>query len=424
MMMAGSVLCALFIINACDTKDSVEPYQGQVFIKLFGGNGSEEGKDLLQLDDGGFIMVGYSTSKSIPEIKVDPLNTDINKDVYIVRTDNLGNVMWERRSGKSGDDVGSSVILGSDGDLYVCGENEYMKKDTTFTGINDVYVLKISLGDGSYIADYSYGDTSREERGTSILDIENGGFLITSTWITEDKDTSTFFMVETDDNLVALANKEDYIGTKGIDNLSTTSFEVINSNDSSTFVCFGSVKEFNTKKYHFQSFIYQQYYGLIRYGSGQYDEWCTGAYQTADGGFILAGYRDDGVYKKEMVVKIDANRNEIWKEVYTNVFNKSIGESCGIIQTQDGGYLVSSKIELDDTEGNDEISLLKLNAIGGLEWRQTFGSDDNDVGARVIQLEDGSYVVVGTIGFAINPASETKMCLIKVNANGELVPIN
>lgn len=125
-----------------------------------------------------------------------------------------------------------------------------------------------------------------------------------------------------------------------------------------------------------------------------------------------------------MVVKIDANRNEIWKEVYTNVFNKSIGESCGIIQTQDGGYLVSSKIELDDTEGNDEISLLKLNAIGGLEWRQTFGSDDNDVGARVIQLEDGSYVVVGTIGFAINPASETKMCLIKVNANGELVPIN
>lgn len=424
MMVAVLALCAFFIINACDTTESVKPYQGQVFIKLFGGNGSEEGKDLLQLDDGGFIMVGYSTSKSIPEIKVDPLNTDINKDVYIVRTDNLGNVMWERRSGKSGDDVGSSVILGSDGDLYVCGENEYMKNDTTFTGINDVYVLKISLKDGSYIADNSYGDTLREERGTSILDIENGGFLITSTWITEDKDTSTFFMVETDDNLVALAKKEDYVGTKGVDNLSTTSFEVINS---TPFVCFGSVKEFNTKKYHFQSFMYQpsknKAISSIRYGSGQYDEWCTGAYQTTDGGFILAGYQDDGMYKKEMVVKIDANRNEIWKEVYTNVFNKSIGESCGIIQTQDGGYLVSSKIELDDPE-NDEISLLKLNAIGDLEWRQTFGSNDNDVGARVIQLEDGSYVVVGTIGFSINQSSETKMCLIKVNANGELVPIN
>lgn len=409
MMVAGLVLCAFFIINACDTKDSVEPYQGQVFIKLIGGSGSEEGKDLLQLDDGGFVMVGSSTSGSKG-----------GKDVYVVKADVQGNVMWEYSIDKGGDDIGSSVILGDDGSLYVCGEAQ----DTSTTlKLRDVYVLKISE-DGVFETDAMFGDSLRDEVGTSILDIENGGFLITSTWITEDKDTSKFFMVETDDNLVALANKQDYVGTQGIDNISTTSFEVINSNPMvSSFVCFGSIKEFNTKKYHFQSFMYGPSNSLIRYGSGRYDEKCTNAYPTTDGGFILAGFRDDGGIRSEMVVKIDANRNEIWKNVYDNTNNKSIGESCGIIQTQDGGYLLTSTIELEDPV-NDEISLLKLNAIGELEWRQIFGSNDNDVGARVIQLEDGSYVVVGTIGFEINPDSETKMCLIKVNANGELVPLN
>lgn len=416
MMMAGSVLYAFFIINACDTKDSVEPYQEQIFIKLFGGSGSEEGKDLIQVSDGGFVMVGSTTSAFIPS-KITTGGTLMGgKDIYVVRTDEKGNVEWEKKFGGIGDDVGNSVILVGDV-IYVCGHV------TDSAGNVDVHVLEISWDKGVFNNSQTYGDPSRDEFGTSILDIENGGFLITSTWITEDKDTSTFFMVETDENLVALANKEDYIGTKGVDNLSTTSFEVVNSNDSSTFVCFGSVKEFNTKKYHFQSFMYPQSNSPIRYGSGQYDEWCTDVYQTTDGGFILAGYQDDGMYKKEMVVKIDANRNEIWKKVYPNVFNKSIGESCGIIQTQDGGYLVSSKIELIDPE-NDEISLLKLNAIGGLEWRQTFGSNDNDIGVRVIQLEDESYVLVGTIGFSINQSSETKMCLIKVNVNGELVPIN
>ncbi len=420
-MMAGLVLCA-FIINACDTKDSVEPYQGQVFIKLFGGRGSEEGKDLLQLPepDGGFVMVGSTTSPFISSEYTanDSIETMGGKDIYVVRTDEKGNVKWEKKFGGSGDDVGNSVILVGDV-IYVCGH-------VTRNGSNvDVQVLEISLDNKGEVKYESYGDPLRNEYGKSILDIENDGFLITSTWVTPD--TSAFFMVETDDNLKALSNKEDYIyGTYKVNNLSTTSFELAKSNptDSASFVCFGSVKEFNTGKYHFQSFMYPQSNSPNRYGSGEYDEWCTDAYELESGGFILAGYRDDGIYKKEYVVKIDANRNEIWKHDYPNIFNKSIGESCGIIQTQDGGYLVSSKIELDDKEGNDEISLLKLNAIGGLEWRQTFGSDDNDVASRVVQLEDGSYVVVGTIGFDINPDSQTKMCLIKVNVNGELVPIN
>lgn len=424
MMWAGLALCALLIINACDTKEDVLPHQDQTFIKLFGGNGSEVGNDLLQYD-GGYVLVGSTTSTTIPR---DSINGDAiigGKDIYVVCTNESGNVIWHRSFGGSGDDVGRSVIL-VDNHLYVCGE--VIQKGENFMNLRDVYVLEISLETGVLTNHQSYGDPLRDEFGTSILNIQDGGFLITSTWLTTD--TSDFFMVETYANLVALPNKQDYVrGTAGVHNFSATSFE-INTNDPTypPFVCFGSVQEFNTKKYLFQSFIYRpsndKGIDPKRYGADIFDEYCTDTYPTTDGGFILSGYQEDGALKKrEMVVKVDYNRNEIWKKVYVNAFDRSVGASK-IIQTQDGGYLVSSKIEFEDQHGNDEISLLKLAYDGTMEWRQTFGSNENDEASRVIQLADGSYVMTGTMGFDINTNSESKMCLIKVNSEGELVPMN
>ena len=88
----------------------------------------------------------------------------------------------------------------------------------------------------------------------------------------------------------------------------------------------------------------------------------------------------------------------------------------------DGGYILSSTIELDDQK-KDEISLLKLNDSMGVVWRKTYGSDEDDEASSVVQLEDGSFVLVGTIGFEINQNSDSKMCLFKINPDGELVPL-
>jgi hypothetical protein len=65
-----------------------------------------------------------------------------------------------------------------------------------------------------------------------------------------------------------------------------------------------------------------------------------------------------------------------------------------------------------------------LNSEGEEVWRKTFGSNDDDIGAKVIQLEDDSFVLTGTIGFEINPDSQSKMCLMKVNSDGELVSMD
>lgn len=420
----GITFCMLFIIDACDTTDSIIPAQDQVFIKLYGGSGSEEGKDLIVLpNDEGFVMVGSSTSKSIG-----------GKDVYVVRTDMYGNVEWEETFGGAGDDVGSSVMLGSNNSIYVCGEKT--QDSLGVLGLRDVYVLNIDLNNGSLIGDPKiYGDVIRDEFGTDIIELNNGGFFITSTML--HPDTSKYFLIETDNNLDSIPLKSNYVGVKKVNNYSAKSFESSDSNN--PFINFGTV--FRTveelSSYWFRSSWYIGTGNVgntpDHFGTQLYNEYCTDADQTQDGGFVLGGYSTDGEFAREIVVKINGDQSEIWgpfnNDNNNDYNNKSIkfkeieqGE-CGIIQTMDRGYILSSTIELDDPK-NDEISLLKLNESGEEEWRKTFGSNDDDKGAKVVQLSDGSFVVVGTIGFEINPNSNSKMCLMKINPEGDLVPMN
>ena len=110
-------ICAITIsllFAHCDTKESVKPSKGKVFIKLYGGSGSEEGRDVKPLADGGFIMVGSTTSFGQGD-----------RDVYLVRTDSLGNQQWSRHYGYGGDDVGVSLALNPDNGFTICGSCRY-----------------------------------------------------------------------------------------------------------------------------------------------------------------------------------------------------------------------------------------------------------------------------------------------------------
>ena len=406
-------ICISIMLSSCDTTENVKPYQDQTFIKLYGGNGSEVGNDLVLLPDGGFAATGSSTSTSSG-----------SRDVYVVRTDNLGNVIWENRfDGHMGDDIGNSIIFSEpDNELFVCGESV---DSSSALGFRDVFVLNLNADNGQLIGNpRRYGDLIRDEYGTDIIKLNNGGFFISATM--SHPDTSKYLLIETDINLDTIPLRTRYVGTQGVNNFSIRAFEN-QGNTINPFTCFGSTfrAESAPLSFWFHSFLYRSDGDATIlpefYSTDNLNEICTDVARITDGGYILAGLVEEAGKDIEMVVKIDPNRREVWTQEYTNEFDRNI-ERPGIIQTLDGGYLVSSTIELDDPL-NNEISLLKLNSEGQKEWRKTFGSNENDSGSKAIQLQDGSYVVVGTIGFGINPDSQSKMCLMKVNQNGELIPI-
>jgi hypothetical protein len=80
------------------------------WTKRYGGSGNEDVQGILQTQDKGFIFVGSTTSYGAG-----------NGDLYLVRTDSLGNTLWTKTYGWSFPDWGRAIRQTSDGGYIIIG---------------------------------------------------------------------------------------------------------------------------------------------------------------------------------------------------------------------------------------------------------------------------------------------------------------
>jgi len=96
------------------------------WAKTYGGAGIDKFIRVLQTSDGGYIAVGYTSSFGAG-----------GYDVFLVKTDENGNVIWAKTYGGANNDVASSIQRTSDGGYIVAG--------TTWSfgaGNGDVFLIK------------------------------------------------------------------------------------------------------------------------------------------------------------------------------------------------------------------------------------------------------------------------------------------
>lgn len=83
------------------------------------------------------------------------------------------------------------------------------------------------------------------------------------------------------------------------------------------------------------------YYRRVGYGvesdlQGPRFEFVRGIVQTADGGFVLAGYAENRFGRRDdWLLKTDARGNMEWQQTYGGSRDN---EAYAVIQTADGGY--------------------------------------------------------------------------------------
>ena len=97
---------------------------GQNWEKTFGGIYTEEGYAVQQTNDSGFIAVGNTNSFGAG-----------NSDIYLVKTNSLGDSMWTRTYGGVSADKGFSVRQTYDGGYIIGGE-------TNGSGSEDIQLIK------------------------------------------------------------------------------------------------------------------------------------------------------------------------------------------------------------------------------------------------------------------------------------------
>ena len=259
-----------------------------LWAKSYGGSAMDAICYVIQTSDSGFVMLGETYSYGVAG----------QSDIYIVKTDKSGTVQWAHTYGGTGWEKNISINQTSDGGYFTVGTT------TSFNALNsDIYAIKLDAN-GNVLWSKIFGETQTDV-GEIGLPTFDGGFLIVSKTLNYDASTWKIGLIKTNS-----------LG----DTLWTRTYK--------------------------------------KAGATELTAW--GAEQTKDGNYVLVGYLQStpGHYKGYLL-KVDSVGNYMWAHSFTN--NQYL---YTIRETADRGLIISSLSDNGLGMGNNDALLIKTNPNG------------------------------------------------------------
>jgi hypothetical protein len=154
----------------------------------------------------------------------------------------------------------------------------------------------------------------------------------------------------------------------------------------------------------FGKMIWEKTYG------GNNNEYIQSSIKTSDDGFVMVGYTNSNKSGDKTensrgnidfwIVKVDSNGQKIWDKTFGGN-NNDIASS--ITDTGDGGFIVAgnsdSGISGDKTEssrGSQDFWIIKINSKGEKIWDKTIGGNQIDEVNSVVSDFNGNFVILGS----------------------------
>jgi hypothetical protein len=134
-----------------------------------------------QTSDGGYILAGYTGSFTA------------GYDIFLIKTDANGNIQWAKTYGGTGADYAYSVQQTSDGGYIVAGITNF---SVPIHG--DIFLIKTDAN-GNIIWAKTYGGTSRDV-AYSVQQTSDGGYIVAGGTSSFGAGGDNFFLIKTDAN--------------------------------------------------------------------------------------------------------------------------------------------------------------------------------------------------------------------------------
>lgn len=295
--------------------------------KFIGVSRSDISKKLIQISDGGFIIVGTTNSKDSSADK------QLYNDIFVVKTDINGNQIWSKTFGsKEGEDVAYSVIEAEDKTLMIIGATNSQDLGFDLKGKNDVLVMNLTA-DGTLIWMKNFGGTHDDEGG-DIIQGENGNYYIVGYSESSDGDISTnegkrdFLIMSIDDKGTLI-----WLKTYGFDfneNLfqirkSVNGGFILLGNSNTTRIIYPEHKQIEGDNYCVILKISDE--GLLEWESG-YNGGDVNPYyltETPNGDIFVTGFivTTDGfsTNQKTWLLRLDKDGKEVWSNEYQGYYS-------------------------------------------------------------------------------------------------------
>lgn len=453
-----------------------------IWDKRFGGPGSEEGSSVIETLGGGYLVAGRTDSSGSG-----------SNDMFLVRINASGELLWEKTFGKAFYDVAEDVKE-IPGEGYVVAGRISTPLDQTYPELSikkqSVYLVRTDLS-GNLIWEKSLGSREQDALAHSVELTPDRGFIIAGQKMS-DQGNWDMYVVRTDENgrqvyerswggdgfdvayTIARTSDDGYVvagehakgpgdnadldadltrfapdgGTPGSPLTGTPAssptttrpespqgtappvlwertytigvqdqgVDVVETRDGG-FVIAGITTVSNTSRYPGPPFPQDAF--LIRTDSNGYVIWnrtyggesgdgANAVRQTADGGFVLAGYTSGPEHHDadRYLVRTDNNGNVLWERYYRSPGFDALNS---VNELPDGNFIIAGESDEDELNNRRDTYLAKTDPNGEIIWEKTYPGEYPS-GARSLETTSDSGFIISAYG---NPS------LIKTDSDGD-----
>lgn len=408
------LLC--FNLSCWDDHDDSHTTQdfGKFSVGTYGGSNNESGRSLVATSDGGYAVLGYTQS-----INGDILNkTNTDYDYWLLKFDANHNLEWQKTYGGSLDDKAHSIILNSDGGFTLFGSSESSDGNVTENaGAEDFWVVRVD-DVGNIMWQKSFGYLGFEE-GHSITVTNDGGYIVVGELDIEASEglgnsKSIRSSKHVGGNYWAIKLNSE--GTKEWSrhlggSLTDIARDVIQTLDDG-FVIVGSSEsidgDISSPKGTYDFWVVKlSKDGNLEwersYGGSEIDE-AWSITHANDGNYLIIGdsrsnnldIANNNGSSDLWLIKIAPSGELLWEKTFGG---SSFDAGRSISKTQDGNFVICGNSRSSDknflNNGENDVWIMKINSNATIIWQNFEGGTNIDLSFDVIQLQDLTMVAVG-----------------------------
>jgi VWA domain-containing protein/type IX secretion system substrate protein len=178
LILAGYVDASDFVVVRTNVQGEM------IWKKNFGGNDKDQAFAVTQNDEGYFFVVGESQSEGIERV-----GAKGHKDVWLLKLNPSGEMIWQNSYGGSRDDTGRDIIKTHDGGIVIAGGTFSDDKDVSSAyNSSDFWMFKID-SNGELIWERTLGGNGTD-LAFSIKQTDDLGYVVAGTTLSEDGDVT------------------------------------------------------------------------------------------------------------------------------------------------------------------------------------------------------------------------------------------
>jgi len=245
------------------------------------------------------------------------------------------------------------------------------------------------------------------DRGRGIAQTSDKGYIVCGP-------ASSYGIGNTDFYLLKIDSAGKYLWQNTFGGINIENAFSVNQTKDSGFVICGYTNSFGAGDYD-AYLVKTNSSGILQwektFGGSNWD-FSYWAEQTNDGGYIIAGETFSyGNNSQAYLLKTNSNGDTLWTKQFGGTDDDA---SYEVHQTADNGFILAGYTRT--IAGDSDFYLVKTDSVGTKKWEKTFGTSNNDICNSVALCSDGGFLLGGftTIG------TEQKIYFIKTNSDASL----